>query len=822
MKRIIYKAVLALFVCFSVTSNTYGQYLIEQSKIYSGDVNPETSTDKVKVTYNYDNESINKYYDINTTLSLSDMPVVGAADGYYDWKTSDGIDLLDQDITLIDDIAITGTKENYPNNAGDSIASDYRESNRSDGIKKESASNKSINYSNINVDITDKVINKEVKTYVSLVNDSNNYSNEYSLHAATKAGNAAVNIKLINGSKTTLGDESIGLEAVDEETSDYKPVKGSSELGSSTNYVVYRFKLQNNVILKSNFILGGHNGFYMPKNGGDYLRARQYTGFIVGAYYEIDLNGYDLILANGANLTAYGSITDSSENRTGHLVLENGSTLLTSIVTEGQYHETDIVSAYKYSQDPFRMFRCPYLDCTTIIKTGSKLQGRIIKADGGNSSTVGFASTTTLIGPSDSNPFIQLNSGIIKREVSYNQKLKAINDTNITKNIMYQKIKYSVYDADVDVRWLSFENISISGANFGIYSYKYQMWIPPYFDFYIYNSKVKLHQEFIFMPGVYMYVDSNSEFTFSNTEVESINIRIVIIKIIEDGAQGVAGMVFLPKFYIPSQHGVSPGIIGADASAPIVYHEVDSFYDYYNQFGARCDFYGKMSFSDDDSRHTHKHELGGNINIYDMKQFQAAYESHKDNISLYGNAVFADLVYGVGALGLKPPVFVVGGFYQIPLISNEQCLYDPATNGLVSNAKYMYNSELSLIENVNNSNEKWFFKFTWPSSNMSHPYGSNSDDAGTVETDGDSLLGSFTKASSVDTSNYSLTESGTSYINFQGGYLIANSISGTSSKACLGLAVGGEGTNGNIEYNFTFKTNTDVKFGSPRKYWRKN
>ena len=164
---------------------------------------------------------------------------------------------------------------------------------------------------------------------------------------------------------------------------------------------------------------------------------------------------------------------------------------------------------------------------------------------------------------------------------------------------------------------------------------------------------------------------------------------------------------------------------------------------------------------------------------------------------------------------------LAGGFYQIPLISNGLCMYDPENNSLITNTKYTYNAELSLIEKAN-STDKWFFKFTWPSSNMSHPYGSDSGEAGKVYTDGDSLLGNFVKASSVDSGNYTLISTDNQkYINFQGGYLIASSINGTSATAKLGLAVGGDGTNGSTDYTFTF-IETAATFGPKRHYWKKS
>ena len=844
MKKFTKIALLGIF-CLVLPISSYGAYLIRNDKYQvSSSVELEEKKD-IKVTFNYDKKTEERYFPSGYKLSLKDMPVISTASNYYSW-TYDGKDISDLDIVLTNNIEINGVSTNFSDGIG-SLNGEYKEENLNGHITVDSSATSSINYASNNdnnIEITDKVITKTTKSYISLATGNNHrtkkYASEHSLFDSIADGNAASNLKIVSNNVMVLGDGSIGLEAVGESVSDYKPVAGKETIQGSTNYCVYKFQLQNDVILKNEFILAGHNGYYTPvmfnklqdesNNAYSYKRSRNYTGYIVGAYCEIDLNGHDLVLADGATLKAYGSITDSSSNRNGNLILESGSTLLTSFVTEGQYHETDIVSAYKYSFDPFRMFRCPYLDCSMTIKAGANYQGRLLKADGGNKGTTGFANTVTLVGPEASNPFIQLKSGIIKREVNYNQDLKNTGNSNIIKNIMYQKIKYSVYDADVDVRWLSFENISLSGASFSIYSYKYQMWIPPYFDFYIYNSSVKLHQEFIFMPGVYMYVDSNSEFTFSNNSIGEISINPALIDyVIIDGLQGVAGMVFLPKFHLVSQHGVEHSIINdgtGDSEKPIVYYNVNEFYEYYNQLGAVCDFYGKISFKDDDSNHTHKHEFGGNINIYDFASFKAQYKAHKDNISLYGNAVFADLVYGIKGtplgIGAKKTVsFLAGGFYQIPLISNGLCMYDPENNSLITNTKYTYNAELSLIEKAK-STDKWFFKFTWPSSNMSHPYGSNSGEAGTVYTDGDSLLGNFVKASSVDSGNYTLISTDNQkYINFQGGYLIASSINGTSATAKLGLAVGGDGTNGSTDYTFTF-IETAATFGPKRHYWKKS
>ena len=839
MKKFTKIALLGIF-CLVLPISSYGAYLIRNDKYQvSSSVELEEKKD-IKVTFSYDEKTEERYFPSGYKLSLKDMPVITNSGNYYVWSTSSISDIAkaDEELVLNSDLIINGNAKLIEGNIGTSVENEYRESSKSDGIKKDSPANKSVIYSNIDIQVTDTIVSKNIDAYVSLAGSSD-YTNDFSLHHNANNGNAAVNTKYVDGSLREFGDDSIGLEATDQNVSDYKPRKGNTMLATksegsvnpvSTNYCVNRFVLQNDVVFSGTFNLGAQNGFYVTvKNGTTstepWLRARQYTGFIVGQYYEIDLNGHDLVLADGATLKAYGSITDSSSNRSGNLILESGSTLLTSFVTEGQYHETDIVSAYKHSFDPFRMFRCPYLDCSMTIKAGANYQGRLIKADGGNTGTIGFANTVTLVGPESSNPFIQLNSGTIKREVNYNQDLKNTGNSNIIKNIMYQKIKYSVYDADVDVRWLSFENINIK-VSFNMYSYKYQMWIPPYFDFYIYNSSVKLHQEFIFMPGVYMYVDSNSKFKFSNTIVGSVNVSYLGKEIVKDGLQGVAGMVFLPKFHLLNQHGVTSSIINADISSPIVYYNVNEFYEYYNQLGAVCDFYGKISFEDDDSNHTHKHEFGGNINIYDFASFEAQYKAHKDNISLYGNAVFADLIYGIVdyniiIVKLNPPVFLAGGFYQIPLISNGLCMYDPENNSLITNTKYTYNAELSLIEKAN-STDKWFFKFTWPSSNMSHPYGSDSGEAGKVYTDGDSLLGNFVKASSVDSGNYTLISTDNQkYINFQGGYLIASSINGTSATAKLGLAVGGDGTNGSTDYTFTF-IETAATFGPKRHYWKKS
>ena len=438
-------------ISLSFLSVAFADYSIYMEEVGNTDVG-FGQTNKYLVEFKKDEQTVKKMYvDKDYELSLSDAPeITDGGNNYYTWQitsTNDtsstlNLDLASSDYKVNENVTLTASLNSFPSNAGNSIQSEYKESGISDGIKKDSQADKSIIYSDLNVSINDTVITKNIDAYVSLA-ESNDYSDDFSLHKPTKNGNAAVNIKIIDGQAKKLGDDSIGLEATDEVISDYKPRKGNTTLATktdgsvnpvSTNYCVRRFVLNNDVIYKGNFNLGAQNGFYSEakETGTDkdpqaaWNRGREYTGFICGQYYEIDLNGHDLILANGATINAYGSITDSSETRSGNLILESGSTLLTSFVTEGQYHETDIVSAYKYSQDPFRMFRCPYINCSMVIKTGAKFQGRLIKADGGNTGTIGFTSTVTLIGPKDSNPFIQLNSGIITREVSYNEELKNI------------------------------------------------------------------------------------------------------------------------------------------------------------------------------------------------------------------------------------------------------------------------------------------------------------------------------------------------------------------------------------------------------------
>lgn len=832
-------------ISLSFLSVAFADYSIYVEEVGNTDVG-FGKTDKYLVEFKGINQNKKMYVDGGYELSLDDAPeITDGENKYYTWKitsannNSVNFDLVSSDYKVSDNVVVTATEHEFPSNVG-SLESEYKESQRPGGINDDSDEGFNMNYQNINIQVSDTVITKNVNCYISLMNDRatswfhSRYNNEFSLHDSLKLGDDAVQVKLMGGDKKIFGDDSIGLECVDENVSNYKPVTGVKTLSSGlTNYVVYRFVLNNDLIIKSSFKIGGHNGFYQPygihdreiiSDGYAYLRARQYSGFIVGAYYEIDLNGHDLVLANGANVTCYGSITDSSKDKKGNLILENGSTFMSSIVTEGQYHETDIVSAYKYSQDPFKMFRCPYINCNMIIKSGSKFQGRIVKADGGNKNTVGFASTTTLIGPSDSNAFIQLISGKILRKVDYDEELKNKNNTMLNKNIMYQKIKYYVYDAYIDCRWLSFEGINISGIDFNLYSYKYPTRIPPYFDFYIYNSTVKLHQEFIFMPGVYMHVDQFSNFKFSNTSVTNVNISGAGIN---DGLQGVSGLVFLPKFHLVSQHNVSHGIINdgeGDASSPFVYYQVNPFWEYYNGKGATCDFYGTISFEDDYSTDYHKHEFGGNINIYNRTDFIAKVSNH-NNVSLYSNVVFADLLYGIkGTVSKKTVSFIVGGFYQIPLISEGYSLYDPINDAVSISNKFTYDKDLSLIKDES-MNEYYVFGFKWPDSNMSHPYGSDvgsaSDSEGPIYTNGDSLTGKFFKVLTLNKDNYSLSfyndYKSTSYtcINFQGGYIIASSVSGNSATAKLGLAVGGDGTNSGTDYNFNFTTS-----GS-RKYWKK-
>lgn len=445
---------------------------------------------------------------------------------------------------------------------------------------------------------------------------------------------------------------------------------------AATNYVVKKFVLERDVILNNvTFNLGAHNGFY-----GQSINWSQnnYNNFIVGAYTEIDLNGHDLILANNSVLNAYGSITDSS-NDLGSIIVESGSKVQGLLTLEDCAHETDVFSYY-FNIGLLRMFRMPYLDCTIDIKYGGMLDGLIMKDTGGQSN-MGFSATISLIGTSD-NCLIKMTNekGHIIRSVHYDDNIRYSNIEKKTEraniirnNLYYQRIRYDVYDAEIE--WNYFQaNFSMSIYSLNVDSRDWQFFIPSYFEICLHSSSVRLSSELVFMPGSYLNVDKQSsiDFTFDRHETERKNKDGFSSRNITLYRSG--GLIFAQHLWPLSNSGIESKLETSDATSPVVFGNNSAFWDYLNSFRpAKCDLYGTISFNEDIDSSYPGYTLSGMINDYNNSESIKNYlllDQSKANqnqpgvLTCFGRASGPlNTINGTGS-------FIVMSYMNSPIVSN--------------------------------------------------------------------------------------------------------------------------------------------------------
>lgn len=106
-------------------------------------------------------------------------------------------------------------------------------------------------------------------------------------------------------------------------------------------------------------------------------------GHISGLYTQIDLNGHTLTIKNGGLIECNGKIIDSSSEKSGNIVVENGGTLISNFVVDDFYGGT--ISAARYlsgimdctnmSVTPFNKYRMGYIEPKTKICYGANYKG---------------------------------------------------------------------------------------------------------------------------------------------------------------------------------------------------------------------------------------------------------------------------------------------------------------------------------------------------------------------------------------------------------------------------------------------------------------
>ena len=388
-------------------------------------------------------------------------------------------------------------------------------------------------------------------------------------------------------------------------------------------------------------------------------------------------------------------------------------------------------------------------------------------------------------------------------------------------NITYQRFRYTFQDADVIVNSfnidMSMTFLSVIHISFSFNSYKYQKVIPPYFDFYSYNSKITLQQEYIFMPGCYLYGDVNTQLVFAHG---SYDIGNCTLDYADNHKNYHAAGINLATTYYPFTNGTNGSStgwydtrkqygLGYDAYGQMVWLWND-FWNYYSKVPAKMDYFGTFSFN---SGNPIPYVLAGFANLRDNDSFLSSIAGI--NINLYSSGAtsgvnMTDIVSYLGGLSgvvedlasiAARRTFGISGFYNSPLISNGEILTPlegadiyPGRTGSSLPKNIYYDVTSRLVYVGGNQAYAFLFDNDNPSNNV---YWSNNGIL-TGDRNANSLSGSFQRVTINQTSagGIYIAYNGRNYISYQGGFLPFNPSGNTCSIMKL---VGQEGKKPNAD-----------------------
>ena len=617
-----------------------------------------------------------------------------------------------------------------------------------------------------------------VGSVVSVEETANNNKNNYN--------DLTINTSIINAAEIDLkfidqdGDESIhqslksgasyqyttditiGLEDSaqgSERDTLYKPNTGS------VNPCISKISLNNDLILTANASLriGARVGYFA---GGGWSQIN-WQGFIVGSYNELDLKGHTLVISNGCTLEVVGSVCDSVGG--GKIIVDKGGTIKSTFVVEDQHHETTIPVSYFYGDVPFSMFRMPYLNVDLIVKKGGFLSGYLKIDFGGDGNDNMYQNDLGIVGIGENYIFDMANSSddaYIERKCTFDEEmylhLKNVKTTNRSNgnnttgesisvnNICYERITYYFYNCELNVnapKIQSFDlNMTVGDISLSFNRNRCDLFVPPYFQFYLIGSKVIIKNNINFYPGSYLFADKNSTirltagnyFEFDMETKVGVGITYGEIPIPQDhsrpdGNQSVGGLLFIHEKFDYHEGMQNPTeaydkslgnseygwIDNLDSGSKTNYYgSTDRIFDYTREFWSylnknypsKADINGKFVFDKRVSLFKENYKLGGEINISNIDDFVTSVANSGNRVDLYNNS-FDGASHHMNPkvqifVVIKDPhlKFNVSDYYTYPLISNGNVLIDINNNSSIRanlSSKRTYSFDTGLIFNSN-------------------------------------------------------------------------------------------------------------------------
>lgn len=741
-KRLIFTFIFLLLGSISIAC---GSYLIDAMKLLATQVVGEQDENICKVTFS---GSTNKtmYVKKEDKISAKDAPYLSDGNGYYTWvDSSNNISLndinssdgkgLSNEIIVSKDLNFKAIQQNLPNqitdvnSLGNYTVNDGRGYVWKDGDEiKLCEENYNLEGGNTSNSCAAKLtLNNGIYNNLQLTLNYryNKLPETWGIHYQEYEN--AINL---SNARQVNNDTTIGLEDPTCAVSDYKPLKNSGK-----NYCVSRIKLGKDTILtgSTKLIIGAYTGFYGNNQTWSQIN---FQGFIMGAYNELDLNGHTLILENGSEIYSLGSITDTSPDRSGKIILRKGSKLTTTFVVEDQHHETAGPMTYIYGGPFFGMYRAPYLDCNIQFDYGSEFYGRMM-LDWGGSVYSGYSiNTLNIIGNSTDDSFIfdfYNNSneyGYIERKVKYNSEMKHNFSSFETNNIMQQKIEYNFYN--VNIRANLPKNLSVKiGSEINVNFNKSMWFIPPYFDFNLFSSVGYIMNYFVFFPGANLMVDENSKIVLDYGSEDYLaaagsgNFAISAQHFVRVGS-----LNFLFEKYeynenkttgdLPKFHDSGDTVGAMMTGNAVIYNSASNFRKYNNNKHAIFTLNGTIDFADVDADRLPNlnngslpyYQLGGTINIKNEFIF-------KDSVKSSGNVQLFATSYKSGpdrlTNGDKQSYhrLNISDYFSLPLVSNGNVLMNLENplvvrdNFNVKEITYDFGSGL-INDNINRENYGFF------------------------------------------------------------------------------------------------------------------
>ncbi len=817
IKKFLFSLVFCFFIAMSVA---FSAYIIENLAITNVIVSNNDDDTYHKVTFNGNSPKV-LYLKNNSFITANDAPYLTDSNGYYVWKetkgsgvvfndlVSDNANSIGSKVAVNRDMEFEPTFVSFPSSPESaSDIGEIIETGRTvidepddggilgygahDDFRIEESSNDDFKNGNSNSEPAIKV-NLDAGVYNNFI--LNSYINRDGEQLISNKFDFSDSAAWRHDDEQTNSDYTIALEDPTSAISSYKPKKSvgikdgnsGTEQSQSRNYCVARISLTRDTILtgSTQLNLGALTGFYGYLNNWS---QRNWQGYIIGQYNELDLCGHTLVVESGSSITAIGSITDSSPNKTGKIIMKSGSTLTATFVVEDQHHETAGPMTYVYGGPIFSMYKIPYLNCNIIFEVGSFLKGRMQLDYGGTLSITSgntiYNGDINIIGDNDNYIFNLAKKGnsvgYLTRCVSYDNELEEKFNSEAKSiglnNLMHQKITYNFENLDIRINLPSDMKASISGTDLHI-NFNYGMWfIPPYFDFNLFNTKALIKNPFVFMPGSTVNVDELSMLHFGyGGENKTTAVSRLGIELPSNCFVHVGSMIFLLEKYDfdESANGDirkyndsndTPGTMMTNNSR--VFSDTSVFWKHMNHKHASMNLNGSIKFDDIDASllpnlGTGKimpYQLGGIINIKYIELFKNEVDRN-GNVKLVGDAFKSGpdrLTKKTGLIPEKCYRLNISDYFSLPVISNNNVLTD-VDDVYTVRSDYYISSSYDLSTGLIKQNSSFYGYFPVINSNgnynktsLRHFFRANYSDRRSYYNGNDDLAGLYLKVETRD------------------------------------------------------------------------